>query len=133
MSQSERASYQSAVRQAVTRAVAPGTRLHTPVGQAPFEVQTLDERGVVMLFGRQRTPTRLSWESLQGALDFVAEQGTVRIGGTYSLDVDPDTLDGYLRGHVKRATGPWVASLLEHEHAQLVTIDRSRPARLTAV
>jgi hypothetical protein len=44
------------------------------------------------------------------------------------LDTGPGTLDEYLKTYLKRATAGWVAVVLEH--AGVVAIDRSRPARV---
>ena len=37
----------------------------------------------------------------------------LKIGGAYSTDSEPETLDRHLKGYVNRATGTWVAALLE--------------------
>lgn len=50
------------------------------------------------------------------------------IGSTYDTSADPATLDGYLKGCLKRATAGWVAVVLEG--AGIVDLDRSRPARV---
>lgn len=106
-------------RQAIARAVSPGLRLRTPAEGKPFEVQTVDASGVVLLLGQQREYTRLTWGCLEGALAFIGERGNVRIGTIFSVESDPESLDGYLKQCVKRATASWVASLFEH--ANLVT------------
>lgn len=50
------------------------------------------------------------------------------IGSKYETTADPGTLDGYLKGCIKRATAGWVAAVLES--ADVVEIDRGRPARV---
>lgn len=104
----------------------PGQRLATPVEAAPFEVEAVDDKGVVFLIGQNKTATRLTWKCLEGIMPFLATRGRVRIGSLYSTDSSPNTLDSYLKRHIKRATAAWVGALLEE--AGLVMIERPRPA-----
>jgi hypothetical protein len=50
------------------------------------------------------------------------------IGSVYSMDSPQGSLDQRLKGFLKRATAGWVAVVLER--AAVITIDRSRPARV---
>jgi len=106
----------------------PGQQLRTPSQAATIEVGRIDEHGVTMLLGEKATPTRLCWECWEGVLTFLAGKGWVEIGGRFDVAADPKTLDGYLKTHTKRATAGWVAAVMEA--AELVEIDRGRPARV---
>jgi len=114
------------VERAVRTAVSPGTQLETPTGRGRFSVAQVDSDGVVLLLGKQEAWTRLTWEALEGIPDFLRGRGWVKVGGVYATTAEPGTLDAYLKGFVQRATGGWVAVLLEH--SGIVEIDRSRPA-----
>ena len=98
----------------------------TPVRGAPFIVARFDDQGMVLLLGQQEAWTRLTWECLEGVVPFLAGRGWVTIGSRYETSADATTLDGYLKGCVKRATAGWVAAVLEK--AGLVEIDRRSPA-----
>jgi hypothetical protein len=63
---------------------------------------------------------------LEGIISFLRQRGKVRIGSKYDTSSDPNTLDGYLKQFVNRATAGWVAVLLER--AGVVDISRDRPA-----
>jgi hypothetical protein len=53
----------------------------------------------------------------------------VRIGSIYSTGSHhPRSLDAHLKNYTKTATAGWVAVVLEN--AAVITIDRSRPARI---
>ena len=81
-----------------------------------------------MLLGQKATPTPLPWECWEGVLAFLAAKGWVEIGGRFDVAANPTTLDGYLKTYIKRATAGWVAAVMEA--AELVEIDRGRPARV---
>lgn len=93
----------------------------------PFVVSKLDGRGVELLLGAKKTPTRISWECLEGIPGYLAGRGWVAIGGAYDTGARAGTLDRYLKAHINRGTAGWVAALLEE--AAIVEIDRTRPAR----
>lgn len=118
------------VESAIRQRLAPGQSLRTSQGAA-FEIARIDSRGVALLFGASRTPTRLSWSCLEGVLPYLDGRGWVRIGGAYDVAGDVGTLDGYLKRHIKRATAGWVAVLLEE--AGVVDVDRARPAQVKKV
>lgn len=88
----------------------------------------MDEAGLVLLLGAGRTPVRLSWPLLEGIGPLLADGRWKRIASTFSVDGEPDTLDGHLKRHIKTATAGWVAVVLET--AGLVEIDRTPPARV---
>ena len=50
------------------------------------------------------------------------------ITGSFSVDAVQGSFDEYMKSFLNRATGPWVAVLLER--AQVVELDRDRPARM---
>jgi len=114
------------VERAVRASVVRGDRLNTPTGRGTFTVAQVDTDGVVLLLGKKEAWTRLSWASLEGIPGFLRGRGWTKIGSLYETTADPETLDGYLKDHVKRATAGWVAVLLER--AGVVEIDRERPA-----
>lgn len=116
------------VKRAIRGAVGTGQRLATPVRAAAFIVESIDGEGVVLGLGAGRWRTRLSWSCLEGILPFLAGKGWVEIGSRYEVEGKVGTLDGYLMRCVKRATGAWVAALLET--AGLVDVLRSRPAKV---
>ena len=116
------------VQRAIRAAVPSGARLSTPARGAPFVVARVDDRGIVLLLGEQQAWTPLTWDCLEGIVPFLAGKGWVEIGSRYETRVDPNTLDGYLKGCLKRATAGWVAAVLER--SGLVEIDRRRPARV---
>ena len=116
------------VEQAIRRHITPGQQLHTPAQNAPFIVARIDREGVVLLLGAKRAWTPLSWDCLEGVVPFLAGRGWVPIGSRYETQGQPGTLDGYLKGCIKRATAGWVAALLEQ--AQVVEVARTRPAQV---
>ena len=59
---------------------------------------------------------------------FLAGKGWVPIASKFDVDGVPGGLDQFCRSEIKRAVGGYVAGLLEH--AELVDVDLSRPARI---
>jgi len=116
------------VEHAVRQAVVEGQTFHTPARGSEFSVARLSPEHLVLLLGKKEAWTPISWKCLEGIPDFLRGRGWVVIGSVYDTYADPDTLDGYLKGCVKRATAGWVAAVLEH--AGVVQIDRGRPARV---
>ena len=82
----------------------------------------------IRILGEKKAWTPLSWACLEGVGRFLAGKGWVVIGGVYETAGASDTLDGYLKAWIKRATAGWVAALLEA--AGVAEIDRGRPARV---
>jgi hypothetical protein len=65
---------------------------------------------------------------MEGIPEFLRGRAWVPLGGVYSTDSTPGSLDEYLKAYLNRATAGWVAVLLER--AGVLAIDRSRPARV---
>ena len=105
--------------------------LPTPTGQATFTVNAVDTFGVVLLFGAQRTATRFDWDCLEGVPAFLEGRGWVSVGANRDVHGNPGTLDEYLKHHVRRQTANYVAAMLDH--AGVVELERSRPARVRAM
>lgn len=120
----------SFVESAVRSQIAPGTWLQTPdtYKSSPFQVSTIDSDGIVLPFGKKKTPTRVTWECLEGIPAFLKGKEWVEIGTVYDTGAKPDTLDGYLEGWINRGTAGWVAAVLEK--AAIVGINRKRPMRV---
>jgi hypothetical protein len=116
------------VQLAVRAHLRQGQVLRTPTQQKPFEVGRIDGDGVVLLLGKEERPVTLGWGCLEGVVPFLAERGTIPIGGRHEVAGNPGTLDEYLKGCVKRTTAGWVAVLLEE--AGIVAVVRDRPARV---
>lgn len=116
------------VERAICGSIAPGKTLRTLPKRAQFVVQAIDERGIVLLLGQKRFRTPLSWDCLEGIPPFLRGRGWVRIGGVFSIDGDPESLDGYMKQYTKRATANWVASLLAE--AGVVDVDPDPPAKV---
>jgi hypothetical protein len=116
------------VEEAIRQAVSAGDRLPTVTGRGTFVVHDLRPDGVVLLFGEKEAWTPLSWQALEGVADFLRGRGWTKIGSSYSVEAEEGTLDAYLKQHLKRATGGWVAVLLER--AGVVELDRDRPAKV---
>ena len=117
------------VERAIRESVADGERLKTAADGAPFTVEQLTPNALVLLLGEGQHKTPVSWQCLEGIPAFLRGKDWVPIGaGKYTTESDPQTLDGYLKRSVNRATASWVAGVLEH--AGLVEVDRRRPARV---
>lgn len=121
----------SVAEPAIRAAIRPGDRLSTFDQNKPFLIEDMNDEGIVVLIAeKHRTP--ISWHVLEGALAFAGKRFGTRIGGGYTVNGDPATLDGFLKQYVNRAVAGWVAVILES--AGLVRINRDRPAtvRVTA-
>jgi hypothetical protein len=70
----------------------------------------------------------LPWRALEQVPDFLRGRDWVLIGSLYATDSQQGSLDEYLKRYLKRATAGWVAVVLEA--AAVITVDRSRPARI---
>lgn len=115
------------VERAVRSHLEAGQELATPGQAKPFWVETLDDRGLVLLLGKGRWRTAIPWQALEGVADLLRGRGWVRTSGSYSLDDDTTTLSGYLKQFVNRETANWVAVALTE--AGVLDLDRSRPIR----
>jgi hypothetical protein len=116
------------VQLAVRSRLRQGQVLHTPTQKKPFEVGRIDGDGVVLLLGAGEWPVTLGWDCLEGVVPFLAERGSIPIGGRYSSVPNPGTLDEHLKGCTPVTTAGWVAVLLEE--AGIVAVVRGRPVRV---
>ena len=117
------------VEKAIRSSVHEGQVLHTPSRGAPFTVERIDAKGVVLLLGKGQWWTRISWTCLEGVVPYIRHHGgIVDIGGQHVTEGRPGTLDGYLKGCIKRTTAGWVAVLLKT--AGVLEIVHQRPARV---
>ena len=116
------------VESAVRRSIRVGEVLQTPARGKSFVVDSVDDRGVVLLFGRMRTRTPFSWAALEGVRIEFKDRGWIVIGGWRSVEGNPGTLDGYLKGIMKRDTAGWIASLLDA--AGVAELERGHPGRI---
>ena len=114
------------VEDSIRRSIGPGTVLSTPTGRGRFTCAELDSRGIVLLLGKKEARTRIPWDALEGIPKFLEGRGSVEIGSVFSTDANPESLDGYLKAYINRATAAWVAVVLET--AGVVNIDRRVPA-----
>lgn len=119
------------VELAIRAGLAPPVALATPAQDKPFTVEAFNDRGMVLLLGKQEARTPISWPCLEGIIEYLRGRSWVRLGSKFEVDADPDTLDAYLKTCIKRATAAWVAAVLEA--AGVVEIRRERPvtARLS--
>lgn len=116
------------VENAIRDSISPGELLATPTGRGRFKVERYTPGGLVLLLGTKEAWTPLPWPAMEGVPDLLRGQGWVAIGSLYSTHSQPGSLDEYLKSFLKRATAGWVAVVLER--AGVLTIDRSRPARV---
>jgi hypothetical protein len=68
----------------------------------------------------------LTGECLEGTALFLAGRGWVEIGSRYDTISEAETLDGYLKGCIERATAGWVAAVLEKRRVSPRSIGRVR-------
>ena len=116
---------------AIRATVHEGDCLTTPTQSKPFCVAKMSGHGIVLEFGEKRTATPFTWACLEGVLPFLEKHGRVPITGSgMSQDIVQGTLDAYLKRYVNRFTASYIAALLEK--ARVVTIDRTRPAHVSA-
>ena len=117
------------VERAVRERFRTPVTLYTYGQRKPFVLESLGDRGIVLLLGSQRNYTPLTWECLEGALTFLrSHPGWVNAGGTYVVGGEAATLDEHLKGCISRQTFRWVTVVL-HE-AGLVDVDKGPPLRL---
>lgn len=116
------------VESAVRAAVSPGQRFSTPSGRGSPTVARYATDKMVLLLGDKEAWTPIPWEALEAVPALLRGRSWVPIGSIYSTTAIEGTLDGHLKGFVARATGGWVAVMLET--AGVIDIDKSRPARV---
>jgi hypothetical protein len=112
------------VQQAVRAHCSAGSELRTPTG-APFVLERVDGRGVVLLLGKGEWATRLPWQALEEIPEFLRGRGWMRTTGTFDTESPEGTLSAHLKGYVSRETANWVAVVLEQ--AGVLELDRTRP------
>jgi hypothetical protein len=117
------------VEKAIRRRFTTPVTLHTYGQQRPFVLESLDDRGIVLLLGAQRNYTPMSWECLEGIIPFLRSRpGWVNAGGTYEVSGAIGTLDEHLKNCLSRQTSRWVTVVLQE--ASLVDVDQGPPLRL---
>lgn len=116
------------VEAAIRAAVPIGTPLRTPSGRGRFTVTRYTTEGLVLLLGAKEAWTPVPWSALEEVPDLLRGRGWVRVGGVYTMDRVPGTLDGHLKQSIARATAGWVAVVLEK--AEVVHLDRTPPAKV---
>ena len=116
------------VEVAVRRAVTPGEMLATPSGRGHFSVARYDADVLVLLLGEKQARTPLPWHALEEVPGLLRGRGWVPVGGSYSVDSQPGSLDEHLKRFVNRATAGWVAVVLQR--AGVVMLNRARPMRI---
>ncbi len=103
--------------------------LHTLGHGRPFVFERIDERGIVLLLGKQRNRTSLNWDCLEGIVPFLRRHpGWVPAGGTYVVRGEHGTLDEHLKGCISRQTSRWIAVVLKE--AGIVRVDKGPPLRV---
>ncbi len=116
------------VEQAIRARFRTPATLHTLGQRKPFVLERIDHRGIVLLLGRQRNYTPLSWDCLKGIVLFLRRHpGWVRAGGTYVVSGERGTLNEYLKDCISRQTSRWVAVVLQE--AGIVRVDEGPPLR----
>lgn len=116
------------IETAIRSTCSPGQVLSTPTGRGQFSIAGINDDGIVLLLGAKEARTSLAWSCIEGVGTFLAAGTWVPIGGKYETSAEVGSLDGYLKGCLKRATAGWVAVVLEQ--ADVVEIDRRPPARV---
>jgi hypothetical protein len=120
------------VEQAIRATFRTPVTLHTLSQGKPFVVERIDNKGIVLLLGKQRNYTPLGWDCLEGIVPFLRRRpGWVPAGGTYVMSGEPDTLDEYLKGCIARQTSRWVAVVLKQ--AGVVRVDPGQPLRVELI
>lgn len=116
------------IQDAVRRTVKPGDRLPTPSERGVFEIGELTDESIVLLFGAERTPTRIPWRLVEKALSEVPSSGWMQIGAVHASESPAGSFEALLKPALQRSTANYVAALLERAGA--LDIDRGRPQRV---
>jgi len=108
--------------------VAPAT-LYTLGQRKPFELHAIDEDGIVLMLGKTRYRTRLSWACLESIPPFLkAQQGWIPAGGARSVAGEQGTLDEHLKRCTKTDVARWVCRVLVDAH--VIEIAPGAPLRV---
>jgi hypothetical protein len=117
------------VEQAIRARFRTPATLHTLGHRKPFVLERIDHKEIVLLLGKQRNYTPLSWECVEGIVPFLRRHpGWVSAGGTYVMEGERGTLDEYLKDCISRQTSRWVAVVLQE--AGVVRVDPGPPLRI---
>jgi hypothetical protein len=101
------------VRQAIQARMRAPRTLYTLGQNKPFELSAIDDDGIVLMLGRGRWHTRLTWDCLESIVPFMrAQPGWVPAGGKFSVAGEPGTLDQHLKRYLKRDVARWVVLVL---------------------
>jgi hypothetical protein len=95
----------------IRASVSPGELLAMPTGRGHFTVARYTSEGLALLLGKKEAWTPLPWRAMDGVPEFLRGRGWVAVGGVYSTDGVPGSLDEYLKAYLNRATAGWVAVL----------------------
>ena len=74
------------VEMAIRESVKEGTVLATPSQGKPFVVESINHRGVVLLFGKKQTKTPFSWSALEGIRTQFGRGNWTVIGGRRDVE-----------------------------------------------
>lgn len=116
------------VQTAIRKGLSTGQILRTHGRGAAFEIGGVDGDGLSLLLGKGRHPTKLSWRCLEGIPGFLAGGEWMKAGGQFSVEGEPDTLDGYLKRFTRVSTSRWVSRVLVE--AGIVEADSDLPLRI---
>ena len=115
------------VEAAIRATVRRGETLNSNSGRATFVIEELGSEGVVLGIGdRAKWSAVTSWASVEGIPALLEGRGWVKVGSKHGADVDPDSLDAYLKLSTSRSSGSYLPVVLER--AGVVELDRRRPA-----
>ena len=115
------------VEAAVRDSISPGDRLVTPSGRGQFTVARYPDDGLVLLLGEKEAWTPLPWKALDEVPGLLRGRGWVPIGGAYSVDSVPGTLDEHLKKFLRRATATGSAvRVSRHGRAQIIGLCTAR-------
>ena len=116
------------VERAIRAAVREGQVLGSVSRNAPFTVGELGTESLILVVGQGRWKVPTPWQALEQLPSFLKDRGWVKVGSIHSEDVDPESLDGFLRPFVARSGASYLPVVLEK--AGVVEIDRRRPASI---
>lgn len=116
------------VERKIRQYITGGMTLKTVPDGAESKVASLSADALVLLFGKKEARTAFNWEDLETIPGFLTDKGWVKIGARHVTTGVPGTLDGYLKGFVKRTSGGYITSVLEI--AGIVDANRAKPAKV---
>ena len=117
------------VKDAIWSHLCPGTVLRTPddAKGKKFHVESIGPKGIKV---DKLGYTLITWDELEGVVDYLRGRGWVKIGASKNNVVSGDTIEGCLRRIHKGKTmkSPFVAPVLEA--AGIAAVDGSRPNKM---